>query len=60
VLPHTVLANLLGLPAVALPWGVDDGGLPVSVQLIGRRGGDAVVLALAGALASIARGVGGG
>ncbi|MBM3724254.1 MAG: amidase [Acidobacteria bacterium] len=31
-----VLANLLGLPALVLPMGLDEDGLPVSVQLIGR------------------------
>jgi aspartyl-tRNA(Asn)/glutamyl-tRNA(Gln) amidotransferase subunit A len=52
VMPHTVLANLVGLPAVALPWGVDGDGLPVSVQLVGRRGGDGLLLAVAASLAT--------
>ena len=41
--------NLLGRPALALPCGPAEEGLPSSVQLVGRRGEDALVLA-AGAL----------
>ena len=43
----TALANIAGLPALSLPSGVDDGGLPVAVQIIGRAGDDATVLAFA-------------
>jgi aspartyl-tRNA(Asn)/glutamyl-tRNA(Gln) amidotransferase subunit A len=39
--------NMLGLPSVALPVGFDDHGLPVGLQLIGRRGCDRDLIALA-------------
>jgi aspartyl-tRNA(Asn)/glutamyl-tRNA(Gln) amidotransferase subunit A len=38
--------NLLGWPALALPFGPAEEGLPASVQLVGRRGADALVLAV--------------
>ena len=40
-------ANLTGQPAVSLPCGLDPGGLPVGLQLAGRRGADAALLAVA-------------
>jgi amidase len=43
--PFTPLANLTGQPAVSLPLAMVD-GLPVGIQLIGRMGGDAELLAL--------------
>ncbi|MET0601907.1 MAG: amidase [Baekduia sp.] len=39
--------NITGQPAAAVPAGLDDDGLPVGVQLVGRRGEDAVLLSLA-------------
>jgi aspartyl-tRNA(Asn)/glutamyl-tRNA(Gln) amidotransferase subunit A len=50
VLPWTVLANLCGLPACAVPMGLDGDGLPVAVQVVGARGRDATVLDAAAAL----------
>ena len=43
----TGLANIAGLPALSLPSGVSAEGLPVAVQLVGRRGSEATLLALA-------------
>ena len=45
--------DVLGWPALALPCGAAEDGLPASVQLVGRPGTDAVVLA-AGALVEAA------
>nr|WP_220479440.1 amidase [Curtobacterium pusillum] len=50
--PWTSMANVAGLPAITLPVGVtggdhpDGGGLPMGVQLIGRPGGERVLLAI--------------
>lgn len=43
----TVPASLAGLPAVSVPAGVTEAGLPVGVQFIGPRKSDATLLALA-------------
>jgi Asp-tRNA(Asn)/Glu-tRNA(Gln) amidotransferase A subunit family amidase len=42
--------NVTGSPALALPCGPAEDGLPASVQLIGRPGDDALVLAAGRAL----------
>ena len=42
-----VPASLIGLPVVNIPAGFDARGLPLGLQLIGRRGSDARLLQLA-------------
>ncbi|MEM9968518.1 MAG: amidase family protein [Pseudomonadota bacterium] len=42
-----VPASLIGLPVVNIPIGFSTAGLPAGMQLIGPRGGDAMLLRLA-------------
>lgn len=44
--PFTSFVNASGLPAIALPVAVTEKGIPMGVQLIGRPGGEHVLLAL--------------
>ena len=46
----TSLFNLLGWPALALPCGTAEEGLPASIQIAGRAGDDGLVLAAGAAL----------
>ena len=43
----TVPASLAGLPAISVPAGLSQAGLPIGVQLIGARKSDNVLLAIA-------------
>jgi aspartyl-tRNA(Asn)/glutamyl-tRNA(Gln) amidotransferase subunit A len=49
---NTLPFNALGWPALALPCGAAEDGLPASVQLVGRAGADALVLAAGERLAA--------
>ena len=48
--------TLAGHPALSLPVGVDRHGMPFGLQIIGPRGGDALVLAAASALEDLLAG----
>lgn len=48
--PYSSFVNVAGLPAIVVPVTLNDSGHPVSVQLIGRPGGEAAIIALAGEL----------
>ena len=43
----TVQANIAGTPAVSIPIGVDSGGLPIGLQVMGANGSDMDTLAMA-------------
>ncbi|HEV7742836.1 MAG TPA: amidase [Pseudolysinimonas sp.] len=44
--PFTSMVNVAGLPAITLPVSTTEDGLPMGVQLIGRPGGEHVLLAI--------------
>ena len=48
--PYSSFVNVAGLPAIVVPVTQDATGHPVCVQLIGRPGGEATIIALAAAL----------
>ncbi|MEN3367709.1 MAG: oxamate carbamoyltransferase [Burkholderiales bacterium] len=43
----TMPFNLTGLPAISVPWSANANGVPIGMQIIGRRGADCQVLAVA-------------
>ncbi|TFV83656.1 amidase [Microbacterium sp. dk485] len=48
--PYSSFVNVAGLPALTVPVTADAAGHPVSVQLVGRPGGEAALLSLAAQL----------
>jgi amidase len=46
-MPYTPLANIVGLPSIAVPAGTDREGLPLSVLVTGRYGEESLVLHVA-------------
>lgn len=44
--PFQEVFNFTGQPAAAVPWGLDDDGLPLSIQLVGRPHDEATLLSL--------------
>ncbi|MFN8175094.1 MAG: amidase [Solirubrobacteraceae bacterium] len=44
---YTAVANVTGQPAISLPFGTGEDGLPLAVQLIGRPAGEEDLIALA-------------
>ena len=52
--PFSPIFNLTGQPAISVPAGFGADGLPLSVQLVARHGGEDLLYALAGQLESAA------
>lgn len=46
----TAIFNVLELPSTVVPVGVDADGMPLAVQVVGKRGRDDLTIAVAGAL----------
>lgn len=45
-MPYTAYANTWGLPALTVPVGRDDNGMPIGVQIIGKNGNENAIFAL--------------
>jgi amidase len=50
---HGALFNYTGHPAVVLPYTLDHAGLPIGIQLVGKRWNESRLLAVADALAAV-------
>ena len=51
--PFAARFNLAAVPGASVPWGIDGKGLPLAVQLVAWRGGEATLLAVAEQLESL-------
>ena len=56
VAAHGALFNYSGHPAIAMPCGLDSAGLPIGVQLVGRRWSESRLLAVARAVSPLTGG----
>jgi amidase len=56
VAAHGALFNYTGHPAVVLPYTLDHAGLPIGIQLVGKRWSESRLLAVAEALATVTGG----
>jgi amidase len=56
VAAHGALFNYTGHPAVVLPYALDHAGLPIGIQLVGKRWSESRLLAAAAALATVTGG----
>ncbi|WP_240046942.1 amidase [Paracraurococcus ruber] len=45
--PYTPLANLCGIPAISLPMAMQENGVPLGIQAMGRQASDGLLLQLA-------------
>lgn len=52
--PFTYPFAMMGMPAISVPCGFTGDGLPVGLQIVGRRGADATVLRAAAAFETVA------
>lgn len=50
LIPYTLLFNQTGQPAISVPYARDESGMPIGLQIVGRRHDDLCVLQLAAAL----------
>jgi Asp-tRNA(Asn)/Glu-tRNA(Gln) amidotransferase A subunit family amidase len=50
---HTTLFNYTGHPACGLPYALDGEGLPIGVQIVGKRWGDSELLGVAAAISTV-------
>ena len=46
---YTISVNLSGLPAISIPSGFTEGGLPIGLQVIGKAFGEADMFTIANA-----------
>lgn len=44
--PFQAVFNATGQPAAVVPWGLDNEGVPMSLQLVGRPSDEATLLSL--------------